>query len=57
MRGFMDRLGLPSRLSQIGVTDEGAFPSMAKAVASGGTIGCIKALDESDVKTIFELAR
>jgi alcohol dehydrogenase YqhD (iron-dependent ADH family) len=53
MENFIGRLGLPSRLSQIGITEEETFPAMAKAAVGGGTIGCIKALDESDVLTIL----
>ncbi len=54
-REFFVSLGLPSTLSEIGITDE-HFDIMAKKAADGGLAYSFVPLDASDVKKIFQMA-
>ena len=54
-RDFFRSLGLPSRLSEIGITDE-HFDVMAKKAADGGMAYGFVPLDAEDVKKIFQNA-
>ena len=55
-RNFFNRLGLPSRLSEVKVPSE-RFGDMAKAaLGSNGEIGSFKSLSERDITEILRLS-
>lgn len=54
---FFKSLGMPGRLSEIGV-DDSRFEEMAeKAVTNRGTIGFFQKLDKNDIISIYNLAK
>ncbi len=53
---FLNKLDLPTRLSQIGIDDKD-FELMAKKVTENGAFGSFKKLQEKDVVEIYKLAK
>ncbi len=53
---FLSKIGLPTRLSDIGI-DEKDFELMATKATEGGSLGSFKKLDKEDVLAIYNLAK
>jgi hypothetical protein len=56
VREFFNSLGMPSKLSEVGI-DDGDIDRMAKNACLFGKIGMLRKLDVEDVKSIFKLAQ
>lgn len=53
---FFKKLGMPTNMKELGIMDDNMFDTMAKQATRFGNIGCIKSLDENDVKNILKMA-
>lgn len=56
LRQFLDSLGGPSSLAELGVQDERHLKKMAEMACRFGTTGCIRKLTPKDVESIYKLA-
>lgn len=56
LSAFFSRLGMPAKLSDLGVGDVNRFESLAAQATRGGTIGNLKELSANDVCSIYKLA-
>lgn len=54
---FFKNLCMPSTLTEIGITDESKFESMAVSATRFGTAGCIMKLNKKNVVEIYRLAK
>ena len=56
MEAFFKSIGLPTRLSDAGITDD-RLEEMAVKCAGTGTVGGLRRLDKNDVLNIYRLAK
>ncbi len=56
LEAFFRSMGLPTRLGDLGITEE-RFEEMAEKCAESGKIGGFKKLDKNDIINIYKLAR
>lgn len=57
LESFFNEIGAPTRLSQVGITDENQYQRMADIFCTYGARGCIKYLEAKDVIEILRLAK